>query len=323
MSITMITPEFLRISAIFIAIILSSMGTAIGEGLASVGSIMALARQPLGSNQNFRTLLLGLALVESGGILALVIALFLMFICPAATTWGVGFAYMGMGCAVGIAGIAVSISSSFAVKAACSAVARQPFFAQKIMTFMLVTQSMIEAPVLFSFIIAFLIRTYITPDLSIYQGMKLCAAGLMVGLGCIGPSIGQAFIAEAACTSVGINRAAYRRLFVFSLMNQAIIETPMLFCLLLSMLFIFKPIAFTDPMSAIASMCAAVLCMGLASLGTGVGTGYVGSVSCSKLTTEDDGQTNVLRASFLAQVFIESSAIYGFIISLILLLRLS
>jgi len=314
----MIGPQILHTLAAGIAIVFSSAGTAIGQGIAGASTMESLKRQPLGRGQQLRALLVGLALVESGGILALVVSFILLLAGEGTTTWGVGWAQVGMGLSIGIGASVVGVSSSRAVAAAVKAISRQPLFAQKIMGLMLLSQSMIEAPAIFSFIIALLIQVVVTPTLTTYAGIKLCAAGLVMGIGCIGPSIGQSMLAYASCHSVGINRTMYQKLFAFSFLSQAIVETPVIFCMVLSTLLIFHRIPVLCSIDTIVSLCASSLSMGFAAIGTGVATGYVASRSCYQIAENPESYGILFRATLLAQVFIESSAIYGLIIALLL-----
>ncbi len=316
------SPELVHYLSAGVAVVLSSFGSAIGEGIAGHGAIEAMRRQPMGTHQNFRTLLIGLALTESGGILALVLSLMLLFTAPAVITWGIAWAHLGIACAIGLSALAVGICSSFAVKGACESVSRQPFFGQKITTIMLLMQSMIEASVIFAFIIALLIRAHITPDMTTYEGLKLTAAGCAIGFGAFGPSIGQAFFTYSASRSVGLNRKSYQNIFAFSLFNQAIIETPIIFCLLVATLLIYRPLSLAQPLYSLCSFSAAAVCMGLAALGTGIATGYVASRSCYQMARPGSQHSTIVRITLLAQVFIESAAIYALIISLLLIIRI-
>ena len=127
-----------------------------------------------------------------------------------------GFAEIGMALAVGFAAFSISIASSMVVRACTTAISRQPLFASKIFTFMLLTQSIIEAPVIFAFILGFLIKTNSNAMMPEVQGLKFLCAGLLFALGCIGPSVGQAIFASAACSSIGINKHAYSKIFPFT-----------------------------------------------------------------------------------------------------------
>ena len=61
---------------------IGSIGTAIGQGRAVDSALDAIARQPDASDRISRTLLVGLAMIESLAIYCLVIALIVLFANP-------------------------------------------------------------------------------------------------------------------------------------------------------------------------------------------------------------------------------------------------
>lgn len=69
-----------------------AIGPGIGEGIALARALSALAQQPDEANTITRTLFVGLAMIESTGIYALVIALILLFANP---FWGWAIQNMG------------------------------------------------------------------------------------------------------------------------------------------------------------------------------------------------------------------------------------
>lgn len=71
---------------------IGALGPGIGEGLAVANAMTALAQQPDESNTITRTLFVGLAMIESTGIYALVVALVLLFANP---FWGWAIENMG------------------------------------------------------------------------------------------------------------------------------------------------------------------------------------------------------------------------------------
>ncbi len=313
----MFTPVFLHYSAVATATFLSVFGTGIGQGLASASAIEAMSRQPMGSDQTFRSLLIGLALVESGCVFAILLALMLLA-GDVAVTFGAGLAEMGLALSIGLSSCVVGLASSFAISSSAKSIVREPFFAQRILTFMLLTQSIIEAPVIFAFIIALIIKTSITPDITDFEGLKLFSAGLMIGVGAIGPAIGQAIFAKNACRAIGINKDAYRNIFSFSLLSEAVIETPVIFALLLSLLIIYIP--GTNAMAGLSAL-AATISMGIGAVGTGIANGYVASQGCEQIALNEKAYPSIFRASLLSQAIIEASVIYSFIVALILITR--
>ena len=71
---------------------LGALGPGIGEGIAVANGLNALAQQPDEANTITRTLFVGLAMIESTGIYALVVALILLFANP---FWGWAIENMG------------------------------------------------------------------------------------------------------------------------------------------------------------------------------------------------------------------------------------
>jgi len=318
----MLTPKILHLSAAGIAIVLGGLGSGVGQGIAGLGTLEAMGRQPMVSNHIIRTMILGLALIESGVILALVITLMLLFGKADGLTMAAGLSELGMGLAIGLSALAVSVASSLAVKQACVSIARQPFFAQKIITLMIISQSIIGAPVIFSFIIAMLIRTQIKPDISIIHGIKYLAAGFTIGFGSIGPSVRQAILSKASCMAAGLNKKSFGKLLTFSLLSQAVIQTTLVFALVVSITIIFKPIkAITDPIIGLVSFFPPGIAISLGSLGTAIALGYAASKSCKPIALDSENYPLYLRTSLLAQAFIESAAIYALIIALVLMTR--
>lgn len=310
----MITPEILHYFAAISSISLAAIGAGIGLSIAGLGAQTAMTRQPMGSLGYFRTLMIGLALIESGAIIALVTTIITLSGGLEGLTFETGLVELGAGLAVGVAAAATSIASSFVVRASTESLARQPLFLPKIMTFMLIAQSIIEAPVIFAFISALIMRANIHPNITYFHALKLLAAGIAVAIGCIGPSIGQALFSRAACTSIGINKNAYNRLFIFSLINQAMIETPMIFCVLMAMIMINSPAAL-EITSAVKALVAAIT-IGLGAFGGSVGMGYVASKSCQQIALDQESYSLILRSNLLVLFFIESITIYALIIAI-------
>ena len=111
----MLTPELLHYFAIGLAVSLGAVGTGIGQGIAAFGSLGSLSRQSESNDQIFRSMVIGLAFIESGVVLALVIALLMLFGGQAKIIWATAIAEVGIALAIGVSATAISIASSFAV----------------------------------------------------------------------------------------------------------------------------------------------------------------------------------------------------------------
>lgn len=317
----MIDADFLHYFSVIITIVLGSLGGGIAQGIAGFSSIKSLMRQQLGSEETSKAMVVGLALIESGVIIALVTTLSsLLMRGDKSLAQGVGFAELGISLAVGFAALSISTASSMVVKACTTSISRQPLFASKIFAFMLLTQSIIEAPVIFAFILGIIIKTNLNDFMTVIQGLKFLSAGILFAIGCVGPSIGQAIFAHAACNSIGVNKHAYNKIFPFTLICEAVIETPVIFCLLLSLVMVYTniPTTFIDSYVPFLIFVAAVFCLAVGSLGAAISTGRISAKSCMQIVSNEHAYGSIIRTNLLAIAFIESTLIYALIISLLL-----
>lgn len=74
-------------------------------------------------------------------------------------------------------------------------------------------------------------------------------------------------------------------------------------------------------LAKVAAYIAAGICMGLGSLGPSIGQGYTGGKACEAIGKKPESSGLVLRAMITSMAITESSAIYAFIISLVLVFR--
>ena len=315
----MISPQLVHYAAAIFTLAIAVLGGGIGQGLASLAAINAIQRQPCSYTANFRALMIGLALIESGIVIALVTSLLIIF-GTQTITLGSALGEFGIAFAIGISGGTVSIASSRVVQAATESIGRQPFFAQKITSVMLLAQSIMEAPVIIAFIISLLIRNRISSDPDVMRGLQCLAAGLTIGLGSIGPSIGQAIFTRAACRGIGVNKTAYNKIFPFMLLLEAIIETPLIFCLLISFMILYRPLDGGN-LSDIAILISSAFAVGLGSLGSATGIGLTASKGVESIASNPEHYSIILRTTLLIVAFVESSMIYAMIVALMLVMK--
>ena len=314
----MLTTEIIHYFAVILSVSLASIGTGLGQGFSVFGVMSALSRQEEGNDHVFRTMVIGLAFIESGVILALVISLMFLFSGNVRLTSGMAIAELGIAIMMGIVATAIGIASSYAVRSSAISVGRQPFFSQKILTLMLVTQSLMETPVVFAFVVGLIIKSKFAMITTVPLGFKYFAAASCLTLGSIGPAIGQGLFAKASCKAVGLNKKAYSKLLPFAIINGAVIQTPIIFSLLLSILIIFYALP-KNPVGTVISFLIIAFTIGAGSLGTAVGAGFVGSKTVKRIALDVDNYSVLFRSNILAQAFIESSVIYTLIVSLAIL----
>ena len=64
---------------------------------------------------------------------------------------------------------------------------------------------------------------------------------------------------------------------------------------------------------------AAGLCMGLGAIGSAIGEGYAAAAALRALAQQPDQSSEITRMLFVSMAMIESTAIYAFVVSMILI----
>ena len=313
--------EFMYTASTALPIIFASLGAGIGQGLIGFKSLEAVNIQPYAAPEIGRVSMIGMALTETSAILGLVVSIMLIL----DTSVPLNYEYaalgkIGISLAIGLTSLVAGIASSLPAQAACLSVAKQPFFSNKILQLMLLTQSLTMTPNLFGFVIALFINAKIPMVNDLNSGLQLLAAGLVIGIGSIGPCIGLSQFAQAACTAIGVNRKSYGKIIPFTFACEAIIETPAIFSLLIAFLILNTDIIQSADSIQGVGFIAAALCMSFSTIGTGFSAGKVGSAACKHIGNRPDNYSMISNIGFLALAMIDTFAIYGFIISGLILI---
>lgn len=312
---------FLHYSTVGLTVAATSLGAGIGEGLVGVATLKALDRQPHAYNDILRLSLITTALIETTAVLGLFAGMMLLLGCSTAMPCAqyTFVAEVGIGFALCIAGLTIGIASGFPAQEAVLAVARQPLIAQKIFNFTVITQALVQTPVIAGFVVALMIKNFSNAAATFPEALRLIAAGVCIGLGSIGPSLGLTWFTRKASHAVGLSKDAYERLLPFSLISQTLIETPLIFAFFITLLlfFVIPPLGEDDLLIAISAL-AAALATGLGTIGVGISSGVVAGAICERLAL-DPAATPLSRMSMFAQALIETSAIYAILVSMAIL----
>jgi len=304
--------------AIAFAVSISALGSGIGVGIAGNAALDALDRQPKALKEIRNLLILGIALIEAAGLFGVIVATLMLYSFePTKLSIFTAIGEIGIACSIGMTGLAVGIMSSLPVKASCLALAQQPFFRGSITRFMITAQSFIQAPVIFGFIFALIIKSRAATATTLAESIQLIAVGTAIGLGTIGPTIGLGIFSSATIKSLGLNRNAYNVLLKFLVISQALIETPVTFALVISAMILAKKA--TSILSAVAMLSAAIA-IGLGTIGPGIGSGYTGAATAEVIGKNPDNYRTLLKVSVFSQGFIDAAAIYAFIIGIFILI---
>ena len=218
-----------------------AIGSGVGAGIPAGRSCLAIARQPSVSGRITTNMLIGTAVCQTPAIFAMVVALILLFKpvggVAAFPTWA---AVIGAGLSTGLAAIGSGYGGGMAAGASCEGVSRQPETTTAVTTTMLVGQAVAQTPSVFGLLVSFILIFRSFPEsTSLSASVGLLSAGLCMGLGGIGPGIGNGMTAEGAVRWVA-RRVDYAGDFMRTmLVGQAVSQSTAIYAMVVSLVLIF------------------------------------------------------------------------------------
>lgn len=302
-----------------ISVMATAISVGISQGKTNQSAFRAIDLQPTAKDAIAKLALLSSALIETAAILGVFIAVLLLLennephnlLYSEIAKIGIGFAIIATGFVIGLV-------SSWPASQACFATARQPFIAPWIFNFTLIVLSIIQTPLILAFIVALFIKAQAATVTTLADSFRLIGAGISIGIGSIGPAIGLALFSYTACKGLGINRNAAGKLLTFTLVSQAIIESPIIFAMVISLVLLFTTIT-TPTLATGIAMLSAGIAMGLGTLGPGLSSGRTAATACQYITRTPNLYTQLARTSIFAQGIIDTAAIYVLLVSFLMI----
>ena len=220
---------------------LGAIGTGIGSGFPAGAASTGVARQPAARNQITTTMLIGSAIAQTSAIYALLIALILIFLDFSTRAFSPSWAaFLGAGLSTGLGAIGSGIGEGLVAQSGCDGVARQPKSISRVTNIMLLGMAVTETTAIYGLLISMVLIFKTFPEsTTIAPALALLGAGICMGLGAIGPGIGEGFTAQAAVKWVGRNEEATPILFRTMLVGQAVAESTGIYALVISLVMIF------------------------------------------------------------------------------------
>lgn len=310
------TAILLHYTAVCLAIVLPALGVGLGQGLISMAAFYTIDRQPRSKNKCNRLFFVAVTLTETASVLSVLVGVVILT-SPIPNLPG-AVAELGAALAIALPAGVVGINSAFAAREAFRSLSRQPFIDNKIMNLMLLTQSIIQTPVIFGLIMGWLLIQQVSGVATISDGLKFFGSGLVLAIGSIGPTIGLANFAKEACKNVGLNREVYAKTISFTFISQAMIETPILFSLVVSLILYFRPVIETGHYVGFIYTCAA-LAAGVSTFATGLSSGKTAATACREIRKYPEQYQILSRTSLLGQTMVDTNAIYGLIVAILMI----
>ena len=233
----MIVKAMYALGAAF-AVGFGAVGPGTGMGMSAASAVKGMGTQPKVSSDLFRIMLIGQGATSTPPTFALVIAILLLFGSGESADLVKGFAGLGAGISIGAASFASGLGSSLPASMACEAIARQPQMRRPFTTLMLVGQALSQTPLIFALLVSFLlIFLPATPDAGILNYVAVLSAGICMGFGSMGSSVGSGLAAESAMVGIRHHRTPEKAsgpIIRTMLLGLAVAQSPSVFALVIS-----------------------------------------------------------------------------------------
>lgn len=227
-----------KILAAGLAIGLGAIGSAIGEGYVAMKAVQSLGRQPHASSKIVRTMIIAQAITETAAIFALVVSLLLLFSNNDSGTMTKAIALLATGIAIGFGTIGSGFGAGLPGGSAVEGLGRNPENSDKLLINMIVGQAVTQTSTIFALTVGFILLTVDFQD-TIIKRFSLLGAGIAMGIGAIGPGIGDGLVAKNANAAVGKNPEEVGLLTRTMIIGQAITETTDIYSLVVALILIF------------------------------------------------------------------------------------
>jgi len=149
------------------------------------------------------------------------------------------------------------------------------------------------------------------------QAASYLGAAIAMGFGAIGSGVGEGYTAAKVTPGMARQPAVRNDLLKTMLIGQAISETPGIFALVVANLLVFaEPNAQT--LAQAMALIGAAIAVGVGAMGAGVGTGLASGDACEAAARRPDSSQSLSLVMLLGQALATSPAVFGFVISLML-----
>ncbi len=220
---------------------LGAIGSGVGSGFPAGAACIGMSRQPATSGRLTTNMLIGSAVCQTPSIFALVTSFILLFTNfssrPVSPTWA---AVLGAGLASGLGAIGSGLGGGFVAETSCEGVARHPEMAGPVTNVMLLGQAVTQTTAIYGLLVSFILmfKSFPATD-ALAPPMALLGAGLCMGIGAIGPGVGEGLTARSAVQWIARNPTSIAELTRSMLVGQAVAESTGIYSLVIALILIF------------------------------------------------------------------------------------
>ncbi|RJP94870.1 MAG: ATP synthase F0 subunit C [Desulfobacteraceae bacterium] len=152
------------------------------------------------------------------------------------------------------------------------------------------------------------------------KAASVLGAGMSVGFAAIGAAVGEGYTAGKANEALSFRPNLVGEIMKTMLVGQAVAETAGIFGLVIAMLLLFSPVEGKSILTAWAYL-GAGLSMGLSAIGCGIGAGLPAGTACQGIGRQPAVAGQLSTLMLIGSGVAQSTAIYGFLIALLLLYK--
>jgi ATP synthase F0 subunit c len=220
---------------------LGAIGSGVGSGFPAGAACKGMSRQPAMSSRLTTNMLIGSAVCQTPAIFSLVVAFILLFTDfsanPVSPTWA---AILGAGISSGFGAIGSGLGGGLVAQASCEGIARQPLTATPVTNVMLLGQAVTQTTAIYALLVSFILmfKSFPATD-ALAPPMALLAAGICMGIGAIGPAVGEGFAGQGAVAWIARNQKHIADLTRSMLVGQAVAESTGIYSLVIALVLIF------------------------------------------------------------------------------------
>lgn len=228
-------------------------------------------------------------------------------------------AFGGAGLCIGFGAIGAAVGEGYTAGLANEGLAQRPEHSGGIVRTMLVGQAIAESAGIFALVVAVLLIFSDVQGLGLISAFTFLGAGLSMGLAAIGSGVGSGLSSAAAAAGIARQPAAQNQLTTNMLIGSAVCQTPAIFGMVVAFMLMFVDFSQAPLSPTWAAVLGAGLSTGLAAIGPGVGNGFPAGEAAAGIARQPETYGDATRTMLIGQTVSQSTAIYGFLISLILL----
>ena len=231
-----------------------------------------------------------------------------------------GAAYAGAGLAMGFGAIGAAVGEGYTAGIANKACGARPELSGSIIKNMLIGQAVAESAAIFALVVAMLLL-FMKFHPSVLNATSLVAAGLCMGLGAMGSGVGSGFPAAEACLGMARQPSSSNALTNTMILGAAISQSPAIFSLVVGLIMMFVPFHGKAPNPNAMALLGAGFSSGLAAIGSGLGQGLAAGGAVKTIARTPTCQGKATATMLIGQAVSETPAIFGLLISVLLIFR--